>query len=342
MQKLRRCHKFPALTLPPSRRRKRARRTRPAASPVSDEDNMHISEVSQLLAPPIEDVPLVEVASQNLDHADEPLFHFVQIFQDILSSPVSLLRTALHCYLKRIRSWLRKRPTLSFPKNQCHHPLLLPGPLTSMTLSSVSGSTKRNRRRAIREIQKVSGERSCESTAPAVLTQLFNCCVQLKFFPEEWKKSTILLPKSGDPSSLANWRPIALGNTASKLFMKCLTARLQNWCQKYDALSPCQKGFTPFDGVLEHNFVLQRRIEKARSSRSHLCIAFLDVSNAFGSLPHSAIRDCLAALGVGDTFLRLVMDAYSSCSTTILTNDTDPVMINCEVKQGCPLSGLLF
>ncbi|GIY62518.1 retrovirus-related Pol polyprotein from type-2 retrotransposable element R2DM [Caerostris darwini] len=126
--------------------------------------------------------------------------------------------------------------------------------------------------------------------------------------------------------------------------MKCLTARLQNWCQKYDALSPCQKGFTPFDGVLEHNFVLQRRIEKARSSRSHLCIAFLDVSNAFGSLPHSAIRDCLAALGVGDTFLRLVMDAYSSCSTTILTNDTstDPVMINCGVKQGCPLSGLLF
>ncbi|GIY31140.1 retrovirus-related Pol polyprotein from type-1 retrotransposable element R2 [Caerostris darwini] len=179
----------------------------------------------------------------------------------------------------------------------------------------------------------------------AVLTQLFNCCVQLKFFPEEWKKSTtILLPKSGDPSSLANWRPIALGNTASKLFMKCITERLQNWCQKYDVLSPCQKGFTPFDGMLEHNFVLQRRIEKARSSRSHLCIAFLDVSNAFGSLPHSAIRDCLAALGVGDTFLRLVMDAYTNCSTTILTNDTrtDPITINCGVKQGCPLSGLLF
>ncbi|GIY62502.1 retrovirus-related Pol polyprotein from type-1 retrotransposable element R2 [Caerostris darwini] len=126
--------------------------------------------------------------------------------------------------------------------------------------------------------------------------------------------------------------------------MKCLTARLQNWCQKYDVLSPCQKGFTPFNGVLEHNFILQRRIEKAKSSKSHLCVAFLDVSNAFGSLPHSAIRDCLAGIGVGDAFLNLVMDAYSNCFTSILTNDTrtDPIPISCGVKQGCPLSGLLF
>ncbi|GIY13583.1 hypothetical protein CDAR_567191 [Caerostris darwini] len=40
---------LPALTIPPSRRRKRAKKARPTASPSSDEDNMHISEVSQVL-----------------------------------------------------------------------------------------------------------------------------------------------------------------------------------------------------------------------------------------------------------------------------------------------------
>ncbi|GIY82485.1 retrovirus-related Pol polyprotein from type-1 retrotransposable element R2 [Caerostris extrusa] len=121
---------------------------------------------------------------------------------------------------------------------------------------------------------------------------------------------------------------------------------IDNTCWKtlHHLLFIClQKGFTPFDGVLEH-FILQRRIEKARSSKSHLCVAFLDVSNAFVSLPHSAIRDCLAAIGVGDTFLNLVMDAYSNCFTSIMTSGTrtDPIPISCGVKQGFPLSGLLF
>ncbi|GIY22729.1 hypothetical protein CDAR_288621 [Caerostris darwini] len=43
---------LPALTIPPSRRRKRAKKARPTASSASDEDNTHISEVSQVLAPP--------------------------------------------------------------------------------------------------------------------------------------------------------------------------------------------------------------------------------------------------------------------------------------------------
>ncbi|GIX95186.1 retrovirus-related Pol polyprotein from type-1 retrotransposable element R2 [Caerostris extrusa] len=44
------------------------------------------------------------------------------------------------------------------------------------------------------------------------------------------------------------------------------------------------------------------------------------------------------------TFLNLVMDAYSNCFTSILTNGTrtDLIPISCGVKQGFPLSGLLF
>ncbi|GIY90132.1 retrovirus-related Pol polyprotein from type-1 retrotransposable element R2 [Caerostris extrusa] len=38
------------------------------------------------------------------------------------------------------------------------------------------------------------------------------------------------------------------------------------------------------------------------------------------------------------------MSAYSGCSTSILTNETrtNPITIGCGVKQGCPLSGLIF
>ncbi|GIY02908.1 reverse transcriptase domain-containing protein [Caerostris darwini] len=66
-----------------------------------------------------------------------------------------------------------------------------------------------------------------------LLTKLFNCCIHLRTIPRSWKESTTtLLPKSGDVSCPSNWRPIALSNTAYELFMKCLTARLQNFCTK--------------------------------------------------------------------------------------------------------------
>ncbi|GIY12457.1 piggyBac transposable element-derived protein 4 [Caerostris extrusa] len=131
-----------------------------------------------------------------------------------------------------------------------------------------------------------------------VLTKIFNSCLRFRRVPRLWKLSTtILIPKGGDLDMVSNWRPIELSNTEYKTFTKCLAARLTNWCERFDVLSPCQKGFMPFDGVLEHNFILQQSVEKTRSAKHNICIAWLDVTNAFGSLPHGAIFDSLRSNG---------------------------------------------
>ncbi|GBM93217.1 Retrovirus-related Pol polyprotein from type-1 retrotransposable element R2 [Araneus ventricosus] len=148
--------------------------------------------------------------------------------------------------------------------------------------------------------------KSLESSS-LFLSTVFNACLHFRKIPPSWKlSSTILIPKTGNLNDPVNWRPIALSSTIYKLFTKCLASRLSQWLEKYDILSPCQKGFTPFDGVVEHNYVLQRSIELARKRKKDLCIAFLDISNAFGSLPHSTI-----------------IDALNACA-------------------GCPISGILF
>ncbi|GBO04469.1 hypothetical protein AVEN_59366-1 [Araneus ventricosus] len=114
--------------------------------------------------------------------------------------------------------------------------------------------------------------------------------------------------------------------------------------REHNILSPCQKGFTPHDGILEHNFVLQQSLEQARLQRKELCIAWLDVTNAFGALPHSAIFEALSAAGTDDQFLDLIRDIYSDATTQILSglSTTRPIEIKSGVKQGCPISGLLF
>ncbi|GIY12451.1 retrovirus-related Pol polyprotein from type-1 retrotransposable element R2 [Caerostris extrusa] len=103
--------------------------------------------------------------------------------------------------------------------------------------------------------------------------------------------------------------------------MKCVAQRFKDWLMRYDVLSPSLKGFMPHDGVLEHNFLMHKRFEDARTRKTELCLAWLDVTNAFGAIPHLAIDDALSAAQVGDTFRNLVNRIYEECGTKILTSE---------------------
>jgi len=71
--------------------------------------------------------------------------------------------------------------------------------------------------------------------------------------PQSWKESSTKLfyKNKGEKSDISSWRPIALATTISKLYSKVLAGRLSRWIEKNEVLSHCQKGFMPYDGVLE-------------------------------------------------------------------------------------------
>lgn len=135
----------------------------------------------------------------------------------------------------------------------------------------------------------------------------------------------------------SNWRPIALGSTASKLYAKCLPARLQDWILRHNVLSRCQKGFLPYDGVFKLNYILQRRLDAARGGGPDLCAALLDFTNAYGSVTHPALLAALRGAGAGDLFTALIGDLYTGNRTCVIA-----VLILAGLRQGCPLTGLLF
>ncbi|GIX97055.1 retrovirus-related Pol polyprotein from type-1 retrotransposable element R2 [Caerostris extrusa] len=126
--------------------------------------------------------------------------------------------------------------------------------------------------------------------------------------------------------------------------MKCVAQRFKEWLLRYDVLSPSQKVCMPHDVVLEHNFLLHKRFEDARTMKRDLCLAWLHVTNAFGAIPHRAIDDALRAAQAGDTFLNLVNCVYDDCRTKLLSSEglSESIRIGAGIKQGCPLSGLLF
>jgi len=180
-----------------------------------------------------------------------------------------------------------------------------------------------------------------------ILTTIFNICLRYCRVPKSWKtSSTILIFKNkGEKDDIGNWRPIALSSTISKLYSKVLANRLSRWLEAHTVLSHCQKGFMPYDGVLEHNYVLEERINQVKkSSRGELCIAWLDYANAFPSVSHSALIEGLKKSGVGSTFVNIVRDLYNGATTQVRTNEgyTEMIDVKRGIKQGDPISGLLF
>ena len=106
---------------------------------------------------------------------------------------------------------------------------------------------------------------------------------------------------AGDRDDRGNWRPLSLGNTIAKLYSGCLADRLARWGEDQGRISPEQKGFTSHDGCVEHHFVVQSAIDEARRTGSELGIAFLDIVNAFGVIPHTHIIGTLNAWRCGNS-----------------------------------------
>jgi hypothetical protein len=67
--------------------------------------------------------------------------------------------------------------------------------------------------------------------------------------------------------------------------------------------------------------------------------------NAFGSINHEANYLTLKHMGFPESLIELIKDIYMDASTIVRTSrvdETDPIKVNAGVKQGWPISPVLF
>jgi len=75
-----------------------------------------------------------------------------------------------------------------------------------------------------------------------------------------------------------------------------------------------------------------------------LSVVWLDLKNAFGSVPHNTIWDLMTRLDVPNHFTAVCREIYSDSTQKIRSKGglTNPIKVTKGIKQGCPLSPLLF
>ncbi|GFS38761.1 hypothetical protein TNIN_473201 [Trichonephila inaurata madagascariensis] len=87
-----------------------------------------------------------------------------------------------------------------------------------------------------------------------------------------------------------------------------------------------------------------RAIVESKPSKSDLALAWLDLENAVGSIPHELILTSLNAVGVPDSTSKIIASLYTSASSEIRCRPvwSSPIPMKAGLRQGCALSVILF
>ncbi|KZR98953.1 Uncharacterized protein APZ42_005393, partial [Daphnia magna] len=104
------------------------------------------------------------------------------------------------------------------------------------------------------------------------------------------------------------------------------------------------KGFPPgVHGIQEHRQLLQTVVEETSTKRRHVSIAWLDMSNAFGSVPHTVLGELFASLPIPDDLRRILADIYSGNRMDFaVPKESVRISPTAGVCQGDALSAPIF
>ena len=105
---------------------------------------------------------------------------------------------------------------------------------------------------------------------------LHSICQQIwktQQWPQDWKRSVFIpIPKQGNAKECSNYRTIALISHSSKVMLKTLQARLQQYVNR--ELPDVQAGFRKGRGTRDQIAKIRWIIEKARVPEKHLFLLY--------------------------------------------------------------------
>ena len=145
-----------------------------------------------------------------------------------------------------------------------------------------------------------------------------------------------------NPKECSNYRTTALISHASKVMLKILQARLQQYvnCELPDIQAGFRKGRGTRDQIANIRWIM----EKAREFQKNIDFCFIDYTKAFYCVDHNKLWKILQEMGIPDHLTCLLRNLYAGQEATGRTGHetADWFQIRKGVRQGCILPLCLF
>ena len=162
-------------------------------------------------------------------------------------------------------------------------------------------------------------------------------------WPQDWNRPVfITILKKGNVKKCSNYRTIVLISHVSKVMVKILQARLQqyvNW-ELPDVQAGFRKGRRTRDQIANIHWI----IEKARKFQKNIYFCFIDYAKAFDCVDHNKLWNILKEMGIPDHLTCLLRNLYADQEEIVRTEHgtIDWFQIRKGGHQGCILSPCLF
>ena len=129
-------------------------------------------------------------------------------------------------------------------------------------------------------------------------------------WPQDWKRSVLIsIPKKGNAKECSDYRTIALISHASKVMLKILQARLQQYvnCELPDVPAGFRKDRATRDQIANICWI----IKKAREFQKNIYFCFIDYAKAFDYADHNKLWKILKEMGIPDHLTCLLRNLYA-------------------------------
>ena len=148
----------------------------------------------------------------------------------------------------------------------------------------------------------------------------------------------IPIPKKGNAKECSNYCTTALISHASKVMLKILQARLQQYVNR--EFPDVQAGFRKGRGTRDQIANICWIIEKAREFQKNIYFWFIDYAKAFDCVDHNKLCKILQEMEIPDHLICLLRNLYAGQEATVRNGHetTDWFQIGKGVREGCILS----
>jgi retron-type reverse transcriptase len=164
-------------------------------------------------------------------------------------------------------------------------------------------------------------------------------------WPEDFLQSIMIpMKKKKNATKCEDYRTISLLTHASKILLKIMAKRVQAKAEADKCLGEDQFGFRKGTGTRDAIGALRVLTERSLEHNQEIYICFVDYEKAFDRVDWKKLMKALRRIGIDWRDRRLIGNLYMCQKVRIRIEGeySEPGLIGRGVRQGCPLSPLLF
>ncbi|VDI70145.1 Hypothetical predicted protein [Mytilus galloprovincialis] len=136
------------------------------------------------------------------------------------------------------------------------------------------------------------------------------------------KAEGCFIPKEEKSEDITQFRTISLLNVQGLIFFSIMARRMTSYMTDNNYVdTSVQKGGIPgFTGCIEHTGIISQLIQEAKVNKKDLTVVWLDLANAYGTVPHMLIQQSLDHYHIPDHFKKVIGSYLSGIELRFTTS----------------------